>query len=142
MASVGFGLGKFRGPGGARDLAEALARKYTSGRRVNNSAGQLATLLSLLPPETQPLGTISYLLSRSAANLGTASDIASVDLSILEESPTALLPDALRPTYDKKAKAFFVPGLSSLEKRGEVLLAFGTRGPFPISKVSYTLGSK
>lgn len=152
VASVGFGLHRFQGANGARELGEALSLKYASGNPNDGSAGQLAMLFSLLPPRLQPLSTINSLLERSpyestmtmkdgsiAPSLLEKSlmpEGLGVDLSsILQESPTNLLPNELRPMYDKDAKAFFVPGVSSLEKGGELLLVFGTRGPFPISKV-------
>lgn len=135
-----------------QELGEALSLKYVSGNRDDGSAGQLAVLFSLLPGGQQPLPLIKTLLRTSSGPLtprggGTRAAATSIpgtsgtgdaglDLSILQESPTALLPDELRPFFDKDAQAFFVPGLSSLDKRGEALLAFGTRGPFPISKVT------
>lgn len=137
-------------------LCESLARKYSSGNRNDGSAGQLATLFSLLPPERQPVSAIKSLVAAATAsaarsNVGAgdadansasavfsrvSASMASVgfDLpSILEESPSSLLPSELLPQFDKVSKTFFVPGARG--KQGEMQLAFGTRGPFPISKV-------
>ncbi len=100
-------------------------------------------LFSLLPPEVQPVPTLKSLLSfptGSASGFRTVKSAVVVgqdlDLeSIFGESPSALLPEELRPRYDEGAKAFFVPGVPRLASEREVELAFGARGPFPISKV-------
>lgn len=97
-------------------------------------------MFSLLPPEVQPVSVIKSLLSFPT---GSASGFRAVkpaiggeklDLgSIFGQSPSALLPEELRPRYDEGVKAFFVPGVPRLAS--EVELAFGARGPFPVSKV-------
>lgn len=158
MASVSFGLNRFRGPGGPQQLCESLCRKYVSGNPNDGSSEQLATLFSLLPPDRQPVADISSLLAASSASRGqqaafaaragpaatSASAIVSrvsasmsavgYDLpSILEEDPSCLLPTEILPQFDKVSNAYYVPGVKG--KQGEMLLVFGTRGPFPISKV-------
>lgn len=98
-------------------------------------------LFSLLPADVQPVNAVKSLLSfptgkasgyravRSSAaeGLGLA--------SILSESPTALLPEELRPRYDEGVGAFFIPGVQREPSESETELALGARGPFPISKV-------
>lgn len=72
----------------------------------------------------------SAVVSRVSASMSAVG----YDLSsILEESPSSLLPTELLPQFDKASKTFFVPGVKG--RQGEMLLVFGTRGPFPISKV-------
>lgn len=97
-------------------------------------------LFSLLPPEVQPVPVIKSLLSFPT---GSASGFRAVKTSfagekldiesIFGQSPSALLPEELRPRFDDGAEAFFVPGVPRLAS--EVELAFGARAPFPVSKV-------
>lgn len=155
VASVGFGLNRYQGPGGPQKLCESLSRKYASRNPHDGASGQLAMLFSLLPPDRQPVSAITSLLSAPGSSKmenslrstsGTATSASAVvsrvsasmsavgyDLSsILEESPSSLLPTELLPQFDKASKTFFVPGVKG--RQGEMLLVFGTRGPFPISK--------
>lgn len=97
-------------------------------------------LFSLLPREVQPVPVIKSLLSFPT---GSASGFRAVKTSfagekldiesIFGQSPSALLPEELRPRYDEDVEAFFVPGVPRLAS--EVELAFGARAPFPVSKV-------
>ncbi|CAM9928194.1 unnamed protein product, partial [Hapterophycus canaliculatus] len=140
VASVGLGLNRFQGPNGTRELCESLSRKYASGGR-DGAPQQLAMLFSLLPPEVQPVRSVKSLLSFPT---GAASGFRAVkatdgdgelDLeSIFGESPSALLPEELRPRYDEAVGSFFVPGVPRQAGRSDVQTAFGSRGPFPISK--------
>lgn len=141
VASVGLGLDRFQGADGARELCESLSKKYASGQR-DGAPQQIAVLFSLLPPEVQPVPTLKSLLSFPTGSASgfraVKSAVVGQDLdleSIFGESPSALLPEELRPRYDEGAKAFFVPGVPRLASEREVELAFGARGPFPISKV-------
>lgn len=112
---------------------ESLSRKYVS----DGAPQQLAMLFSLLPPDVQPVPDIKSLLSFPT---GSASGFRAVrssafdkDLdfkSIFGKSPSALLPEELRPRYDEGVGAFFVPGVPR-----QAEMAFGARGPFPTSKV-------
>lgn len=141
VASVGLGLNRFQGPNGTRELCESLSRKYASGPR-DGAAQQLAMLFSLLPPEVQPVRSVKSLLTFPT---GAASGFRAVkptfgdgelDLeSIFGESPSALLPEELRPRYDEAVGSFFVPGVPRQAGRSDIEMAFGSRGPFPISKV-------
>lgn len=142
VAAVGLGLDKFQGAEGARELCESLSKKYAS--EPEGAPQQLAMLFSLLPPEVQPVPVVKSLL---VFPTGSASGFRSVrssaggeedlDLeSIFGESPSALLPEELRPRFDEGAKAFFVPGVPRLASESDAELAFGARGPFPTSKVS------
>lgn len=138
VASVGLGLDKFQGADGARELCESLASKY-NGKR-DGAPQQLAILFSLVPPEVQPVPVIKSLLSFPT---GSASGFRAVKssfageeldiVSIFGQSPSALLPEELRPRYDEGVKAFYVPGVPRLAS--EVDSAFGARAPFPVSKV-------
>ena len=140
VAAVGLGLHKFEGADGARVLCESLSNKYASER--DGAPQQLAMLFSLLPPEVQPVPVVQSLLSfptGSASSFRTVkSAVGGKDLdleSIFGESPSALLPEWLRPRYDEGVKAFYVPGVPRLASQSDVELAFGARGPFPTSKV-------
>lgn len=102
-------------------------------------------LFSFLPPDIQPVSAVKSLLALSMGGGGTpallrgvsaSNAAAGFDLSsVLRRSPDALLPVDLRPRYDEAAKAFYVPGVPRQASENEVALAFGARGPFPISKV-------
>ena len=137
---MGIGLDRFQGAEGARELCESLSSKYASGER-DGSAQQLAMLFSLLPPGVQPVKAVKSLLSfptGKASGFGVVrSDAAEGPdvASVLGESPTALLPEEIRPRYDEGVGAFFVPGVSRVSSESEADLAFCSRGPFPISKV-------
>lgn len=139
VASVGFGLHRFQGAEGARELCESLSSKYASGER-DGAPQQLAMLFSLLPPDVQPVKAVKSLLSfptgkASGYRAVRSSTAEGPDLaSVLGESPTALLPEELRPRYDEGVGAFFVPGVPREASESETELAFGARGPFPISK--------
>eukprot|EP00752_Nemacystus_decipiens_P006152 g5550.t1 len=139
VAAVGLGLHKYEGADGARALCESLSNKYASAR--DGSSQQLAMLFSLLPPEVQPVSVVKSLLyfpTGSASGFRSVkSAIAGKDLdleSIFGESPSALLPEELKPRYDEGVKAFFVPGVPRMASQSDVELAFGARGPFPTSK--------
>lgn len=149
VASVGLGLHRFQGAKGACELCDSLSRKYASTDR-EGSAEQLAMLFSFLPPEVQPVSAVKSLLALPTGRGGSTSALlrgglsasnaaegaAGFDLSsVLREGPSALLPVNLRPQYDEAEKAFFVPGVTRQANEDEVALAFGARGPFPISKV-------
>lgn len=139
-ASVGLGLHRFRGPQGVRELCESLSKKYTLEQR-DGATQQLAMLFSLLPPGVQPVSTVRSLLSFPMAGASMFRTVKStpvddVDLpSTLGESPSALLPKDLRPEYDEGLKAYFIPGIPRQMEESDLALAFGGRGPFPISKV-------
>lgn len=143
-ASVGVGLIKFPGAAGAHQLAVSLEGKYASGQR-DGSAQQLAVLFSLLPPEIQPVSLVKSLLAYPTVNTSVLNGVKAevLDLpSILGESPSVLLPAEVRPRYDEVVKAFFIPGVSQQFKENGMELAFGARGPFPISKVGKRVGAK
>ncbi|CAM9736748.1 unnamed protein product, partial [Ectocarpus fasciculatus] len=132
VAAVGLGLNKFQGSTGTRELLESLSRKYPS----DGAPQQLAMLFSLLPPDVQPVPDIKTLLSFPTGSASgfraVASSAFDKDLdfkSIFGKSPSALLPEGLRPRYDEGMGAFFVPGVPR-----QAELAFGARGPFPTSK--------
>ncbi|CAM9556013.1 unnamed protein product [Ectocarpus sp. 13 AM-2016] len=132
VAAVGLGLHEFQGSKGARELLESLSRKYAS----DGAPQQLAMLFSLLPPDVQPVPGIKSLLSFPTGGASGFRAVRSsafdkdVDLkSIFGKSPSALLPEELRPRYDEGVGAFFVPGVPQ-----QAEMAFGARGPFPTSK--------
>ena len=145
---MGLGLDRFQGADGARELCESLSKRYSSAQQQRDGAPQqIAVLFSLLPPEVQPVPTLKSLLSFPTGSASGSSGSRAVrpgvaaaqdlDLqSIFGQSPSALLPEGLRPRYDEGVKAFFVPGVPRLASEREVELAFGARDPFPISKVS------
>lgn len=140
VAAVGLGLHKFEGADGARALCESLSDKYASER--GGAPQQLAMLFSLLPPEVQPVPVVKSLLSFPTGSASGFRAVKSTDggkdldlESIFGESPSALLPEELRPRFDDGVKAFYVPGVPRLASQSDVELAFGARGPFPTSKV-------
>ncbi|CAB1103440.1 unnamed protein product [Ectocarpus sp. CCAP 1310/34] len=132
VAAVGLGLHEFQGSKGARELLESLSRKYVS----DGAPQQLAMLFSLLPPDIQPVPDIKSLLSFPTEGASGFRAVRSSDFdkdldfkSIFGKSPSALLPEELRPRYDEGVGAFFVPGVPR-----QAEMAFGARGPFPTSK--------
>ncbi|CAM9366497.1 unnamed protein product [Discosporangium mesarthrocarpum] len=157
VASVGFGLDRFPGPDGTRDLCSALSHTYM-GRSDNGSADQLAVLFSLLPPSVQPVSSIRALLTTAAGTRDSAAVAADgvgsthfaaitavnqqgrgktveVDVDdLFRENPTALLPDSLRPLYNTQRKAFDVPEVTKYLREVEGVGAFGPRGIVPIYK--------
>lgn len=99
-------------------------------------------LFALLPSDLQPVAAVKSLLLSPA---GSAAPFRGVELpsgnddldvsAVLGESPNALLPKAVRPRYDESAKAFYIPGVQRQLDDNGMGMAFGSRGPFPISKV-------
>ncbi|CAN0589901.1 unnamed protein product, partial [Ectocarpus sp. 12 AP-2014] len=111
---------------------DSLSRKYVS----DGAPQQLAMLFSLLTPDVQPVAGIKSLLSFPTGGVygfrAVRSSAFDKDLdfnSIFGKSPSALLPEELRPRYDEGVGAFFVPGVPQ-----QAEMAFGARGPFPTSK--------
>lgn len=140
VASVGLGLHRFDGSRGARVLCESLSRKYATPDH-EGAAEQLAVLFTLLPPDVQPVAAVKSLLSIPVVRRAIWSDAkhpgtVSVDpSSVLGQGPTELLPAEFRPLYDERTKAFYVPGIPRKLDGDSAELLFGSRGPFPISKV-------
>lgn len=137
---MGLGLHRFDGSRGARILCQSLSTKYATPDH-EGAAEQLAVLFTLLPPDVQPVADVKSLLSipavrrviwSGAEHPGTVS----VDPSfVLGQGPTELLPAEFRPRYDERTKAFYVPGIPRQLDGDSAELLFGSRGPFPISKV-------
>lgn len=137
---MGVGLHRFAGSRGAGILCESLSRKYATPDHVG-AAEQLAVLFTLLPPEVQPVATVKSLLSTPVVRRAMWSDAehpgtVGVDpSSVLGQGPTELLPAEFRPRYDEKTKVFYVPGIPRKLDGDSAELLFGSRGPFPTSKV-------
>ena len=139
VASVGLGLNRYEGSKGARLLCESLASKYATPEH-EGAAEQLAVLFTLLPPDVQPVAAVKSLLSFPTARFPWSKSVSSAEAaspdasSLMEKSPTELLPAAFRPRYDEATKAFYVPGIPQNLDGNSMELMFGAQGPYPTSK--------